>query len=267
VSVTLKITGPAYTIGAACAAGNCGLIQGVQMLQLGEVDLALGGGVSESIHTFGIFAGFKSQGALGMHEDPTKASRPFDRDRNGIVVSEGGCLYTLERLEDARARGARIIGEVVGHHINSDSTDYVLPNPERQAECMEAALTRAGMQPGEIQIVSTHATATPQGDIHECEAVRRVFSNCPETFFINTKSFIGHTMGAAGALELAGNLPAFEDGLVHPTINLENLDPECELPNLIVGRPKEAKRVDAILNNSFGMLGINSAVIIRRFSD
>jgi 3-oxoacyl-[acyl-carrier-protein] synthase II len=267
VSVTLKITGPAYTIGAACAAGNCGLIQAVQMLQLGEVDLALGGGVSESIHTFGIFAGFKSQGALGMHEDPAKASRPFDRDRNGIVVSEGGCLYTLERLEDARARGARILGEVVGYHINSDSTDYVLPNPERQAECMEAALTRAGMQPGEIQIVSTHATATPQGDIHECEAVRRVFSNCPDTYVNNTKSFIGHTMGAAGALELAGNLPAFEDGLVHPTINLENLDPECELPNLIVGRPKEAKRVDAILNNSFGMLGINSAVIIRRYSD
>ncbi len=267
VSVTLKITGPAYTIGAACAAGNCGLIQAAQMLQLGEVDLALGGGVSESIHTFGIFAGFRSQGALGMHEDPTKASRPFDRDRNGIVVSEGGCLYTLERLEDARARGARIIGEVVGYHINSDSTDYVLPNPERQAECMEAALKRAGMRPNEIHIVSTHATATPQGDIHECEAVRRVFADCPDSSINNTKSFIGHTMGAAGALELAGNLPAFEDGLVHPTINLENLDPECALPNLVVGQPKEAKRVDAILNNSFGMLGINSAVIIRRFSD
>jgi 3-oxoacyl-[acyl-carrier-protein] synthase II len=267
VSLNLKIAGPCYTIGAACAAGNCGLIQGVQMLQLGEVDLAIGGGVSESIHTFGIFAGFKSQGALGMHEDPTKASRPFDRDRNGIVVSEGGCLFALERLEDARSRGARIVGEVVGYHINSDSTDYVLPNPERQAECMEAALKRAGFQPGDVHIVSSHATATPQGDIHECEAIRRVFSDCPDTFVNNTKSYIGHTMGAAGALELAGNLPAFDDGLVHPTINLENLDPECAVPNLVVDQPKEAKRVDAILNNSFGMLGINSAVIIRRFAD
>jgi len=267
VSVNLGITGPAYTIGAACAAGNCGLIQAVQMLQLKEVDLAVGGGVSESIHTFGIFAGFKSQGALAMHEDPTKASRPFDRDRNGIVVSEGGCLFTLERLEDVRARGGRIIGEIVGYHINSDSTDFVLPNPERQAQCMEAALDRAGLRPGDIDIVSSHATATPQGDIYECEAIQRVFSDCPNTMINNTKGYIGHTMGAAGALELAGNLPAFEDGLVHPTINLENPDPQCILPNLVVGRPRAAKRIDAILNNSFGMLGINSAVIIRRFSD
>ena len=159
------------------------------------------------------------------------------------------------------------MGEVAGYHINSDSTDNVLPNPERQAECMEAALNRAGMQPNEVQIVSTHATATPQGDIHECEAIRRVFSDCPDTYVNNTKSFIGHTMGAAGALELAGNLPAFEDGLVHPTINLENLDPECAVPNLIVDRPKEAKRVDAILNNSFGMLGLNSALIVKRFEE
>lgn len=267
ISLNMKITGPAYAIGAACAAGNCGMIQAMQMLQLGEVDLAIGGGVSESIHTFGIFAGFKSQGALAMHEDPTKASRPFDKDRNGIVVSEGGCLYTLERLEDAKRRGARIIGEIVGHHVNSDASDYVLPNPVRQAECMTAALKKAGLKPGDIDIISSHATATPQGDIHECEALRRVFSDCPDTWINNTKSYIGHTMGAAGALELAGNLAAFEDGLVHPTINLENLDPDCALPNLVVGESKAPKRVDAILNNSFGMLGINSAVIVKRYND
>ena len=109
------------------------MIQACQMLQLGEVDFALGGGVSESIHAFGIFAAFNSQNALAKHEDPTKASRPFDMDRNGIVVSEGGCLYTLERLEDAKARGANIIAEISGWNLNSDGTDYVLPNPERQA--------------------------------------------------------------------------------------------------------------------------------------
>src|SRR5690606_31419678 len=140
VSLNLGIVGPAYAIGAACAAGNLGLIHGMQMLQLGEVDLAIAGGVSESIRSFGIFAGFKSQGALAEHEDPNKASRPFDMKRNGIVVSEGGALYTLERLEDALARGARIYGEIVGYHVNSDATDYVLPNPERQAQCMRAAL-------------------------------------------------------------------------------------------------------------------------------
>ena len=135
ITINTGITGPHYTIGAACAAGNAGLLQALQMLRLGEVDVALAGGVSESIQSFGIFAGFKSQGALGTHEsDPNKTSRPFDKTRNGIVVSEGGCVYVLERLEDAQARGANIIAEIVGYKINSDASDYVLPNPERQAQ-------------------------------------------------------------------------------------------------------------------------------------
>ena len=138
----MSITGPHYTIGAACAAGNAGLIQGLQMLRLHECDLAIAGGVSESIHTFGIFAGFNSQNALATNDDPTKASRPFDKNRNGIVVSEGGCLYTLERFSDAKARGAKIYGENIGYAINTDATDFVLPNPERQAQCMNMALNR-----------------------------------------------------------------------------------------------------------------------------
>jgi 3-oxoacyl-[acyl-carrier-protein] synthase II len=229
------------------------------------VDIALAGGVSESIHTFGIFAGFKSQGALATHEDPNKASRPFDLDRNGIVVSEGGCLYVLERLEDAQARGANIIAEVVGYSINSDATDYVLPNPERQVECMRKALAKAGMAPGDIQIVNTHATSTPQGDIQECTAIREIFGDCPDTFVNNTKSYIGHAMGAAGALELAGNLPSFEDGMIHPTINVDRLDPQCELSNLVINQPRELGNIVAILNNSFGMLGINSSLVVKRF--
>lgn len=267
VSLNLKVHGPAYTIGAACAAGNLGLIQGMQMLQLGEVDFAIAGGVSESIRTFGIFAGFKSQGALAEHEDPNKASRPFDTQRNGIVVAEGGALYTLERLEDAQKRGAKIYAEIVGYKINSDATDYVLPNPERQAECMRGALEKAGMKPNDISIVSTHATATPMGDIQECEAVREVFGDSSDTYINNTKGYIGHAMGAAGALELAGNLPSFEDGIVHPTINVDDLDPKCDLKGLVINKPVKAKRVDAILNNSFGMLGINSALIVKRFSE
>ncbi|MGE9292189.1 MAG: beta-ketoacyl-[acyl-carrier-protein] synthase family protein, partial [Puniceicoccales bacterium] len=189
---------------------------------------------------------------------------PFDQDRNGIVVSEGGCIYTVERLEDAQARGAKIYGEIAGWCINSDATDAVLPNPERQAQCMRAALKRAGMEPGDISIVNTHATATKMGDIQEMTAVRDVFSGCENTWVNNTKSFIGHAMGAAGALELAGNLPAFEDGTVHPTINVDNLDPACEFPTVVLNEPKKIGRVDSILNNSFGMLGINSALIIKR---
>jgi 3-oxoacyl-[acyl-carrier-protein] synthase II len=266
-SLNLGTTGPAYTIGAACAAGNMGLIHAAQMLRLGEVDFALGGGVSESIHTFGIFAGFKSQNALATHADPLKASRPFDLARNGIVISEGGCIYTLERLEDAQRRGAKIYAELAGWHVNSDASDYVLPNPTRQAECVRAALIRAHLAPRDIHIVNTHATATPLGDIQECEAIRAVFGDgCPDTHINNTKSFIGHCMGAAGALELAGNLPSFDDRIVHPTINVDNLDPQCALSGLVLNQPRQAAQVDTILNNSFGMLGINSTLIVRRFA-
>lgn len=264
IALNMGVTGPHYTIGAACAAGNAGLIQGAQMLRLDECDLALAGGTSESIHTFGIFASFNSQNALASHADPTQASRPFDMDRNGIVVAEGGCIYTLERLSDAKARGAEIYGELVGYAINTDATDFVLPNPERQAQCVELALKRAGLEPEQIDIVSTHATGTNSGDSQECDALRRVFGECKTVRINNTKSFIGHAMGAAGALELAGNLPSFRDGVVHPTINVDNLDPSCDLPGLVVGEVQEVAGVDYILNNSFGMLGINSVVIIRR---
>ncbi|HEX5102996.1 MAG TPA: beta-ketoacyl-[acyl-carrier-protein] synthase family protein [Pirellulaceae bacterium] len=263
-ALNLGVTGPHYTIGAACAAGNAGLIQGAQMLRLGDCDLALAGGVSESVQTFGIFASFKSQGALATHDDPAKASRPFDKARNGIVVAEGGCVFVLERLDDARRRGAKIYGELAGYAINTDATDFVLPNPERQAECVELAIKRAGLNPSEIDIVSTHATGTGQGDAQECQALRRAFAGSEKTYFNNTKSFIGHAMGAAGALELAGNLPAFADGVCHATINVDELDPECALTTLVCNQPREIGRVEYILNNSFGMLGINSAVIIKR---
>ena len=266
VALNLGVTGPHYTIGAACAAGNAGLIQGAQMLRLGDCDLALAGGVSESIHTFGIFASFKSQGALAAHDDPAKASRPFDAARNGIVVAEGGCVFVLERLDDALRRGAKIYGELAGYAINTDATDFVLPNPERQAECVALAIRRAGLGPHEIDIVSTHATGTGQGDAQECQALRRVFAESTKTYFNNTKSFIGHAMGAAGALELAGNLPAFDDGVCHATINLTDLDPECALTTLVINEPRRIGEVRYILNNSFGMLGINSAVIIKKFT-
>ncbi len=265
VTLNMGITGPHYVIGAACAAGNLGIIQGVQMLRLNEADLAIVGGVSESIHTFGIFASFKSEGALAEHPDPAKASRPFDKNRNGIVCSEGGCLYTLERLPEAEARGAKIYGEIIGHSSNSDAFDYILPEPNRQAECMQLALDRAGLKPEDIDILNTHATATQVGDIQECKAVRQVFGMDGRTRINNTKSYIGHTMGAAGALELTGNLPAFEDGYVHPTINLDEIDPECELNHLVANTPEKLESVNIIMNNSFGMFGINSVLIVRKY--
>ncbi len=264
ITLNMGITGPHYTLGAACAAGNAGLIQGAQMLQLGECDVAIAGGVSESIRTFGIFAGFASQGALAKHDDPACASRPFDQDRTGIVVAEGGCLFVLERYHDAAARGAKIYGELAGYAMNSDASDFVLPNPIEQARCMKMALDRAGLNADDIDLLSTHATATPSGDVQECAALNRVFGQSKRLNVNNTKSFIGHAMGAAGALELAGNLPAFDDGVCHATINVDRLDPECALPGLVLNEPRETKSINTILNNSFGMLGINSVVIIRK---
>jgi 3-oxoacyl-[acyl-carrier-protein] synthase II len=234
------------------------------MLRLGEVDLALAGGVSESIHTFGIFAAFAAENALAVHDVPEKASRPFDKNRNGIVISEGGCIFTLERLSDATRRGAKIYGEIVGYAMNSDASDFVLPNPDRQAECMAKALQRAQLEPEQINLISTHATATPSGDAQEIAAIRKVFGNANKTYINNTKSFIGHAMGAVGVLELAGNLPSFADNVIHPTINCEDIDPECAMDNLVIGTPKTVDRIEYILNNSFGMVGIKSVVIVKK---
>ncbi|MEZ6137655.1 MAG: beta-ketoacyl-[acyl-carrier-protein] synthase family protein [Pirellulaceae bacterium] len=264
VALNLGVTGPHYTSSSLpVRRATWASSKGAQMLRLGECDLAIAGGVSESIHTFGIFASFKSQGALAHHPDPTKASRPFDTERNGIVVSEGACIYILERLSDAKRRDANIIAEIVSYAINTDATDFVLPNPERQAQCIELALARAGIAADAIDIVSTHATGTTSGDSQECVALRQAFANCPSTHFNNTKSFIGHTMGAAGALELAGNIPSFQDKVCHATINVDQLDPDCALEGLVLNEPRQLEKAQYILNNSFGMLGINSVLIIR----
>jgi len=172
----------------------------------------------------------------------------------------------LERLPDALARGATIYAEIIGYAMNSDASDFVLPNATRQAECIHLALKRAGLKPEDIDIVSSHATATHQGDIEEAKALASVFGDCPNLAINNTKSFIGHAMGAAGALEMLGNLPAFEDGIAHATLNLDEIDPECKLPQLVPNKPRQMDRVECILNNSFGMLGINSVLIVKKYS-
>jgi len=266
VTVNLGVTGPHYCIGAACAAGNLGCVNGVQQLLLDEVDLALAGGVSESPRTFGIFAAFKAENSLAHDAaSAATASRPFDAARNGIVISEGGAIFVLERLDHARSRGAKIYGEIVGYHYNSDATDMALPNAERQSQCMRRALARAGLKPQEVSLVNTHATGTVLGDAIECEAIREVFQDCPDTFINNTKGFIGHCMGAAGALELAANLPSFDDRLVHHCLNVQSLDERCQLPNLVLDSPKKVDNFEVILNNSFGMYGINCVLIVKKY--
>lgn len=265
--LNLGVIGPHMTVGAACAAGNYALISAIHSLTMGDVEYAVAGGVSESIHTFGIFASFNSQGALASlsndQPDPTKASRPFDKDRNGIVCSEGGCLYVLETYEHAIQRGAKIYGEIIGYGVNTDATDFVLPNSERQSQCMRQALKRADLTADQIDIVNAHATGTPLGDAQEAQAIQTVFGDFDNVHVNATKGFIGHCMGAAGALELAGNLPSFEDNLVHPTMNFEAFDEKCKFRGLVHGQPKEAQ-VQTIANMSSGMLGINTVIIVKK---
>jgi 3-oxoacyl-[acyl-carrier-protein] synthase II len=268
VSISLGITGPHYTIGAACAGGNAGIIQGMQMLQLGVVDVAIAGGVSESPRSFGIFAGFAAQGALACSDDPKWAIRPLDKERKGTVISEGGCVYILERLDDAVKRGANILAEITGYAMNSDALDFVNPNPQRQAECMKAALSMAKIESSQINIVNLHATGTGAGDQNEIQAVRDVFIRPGvQSPYVNfSKGNIGHAMGAAGALELAGNLPSFEDGYVHPGRGLVDLDSACAIDGLVYKNPVKSERpIEYIMNNSFGMLGINSCLVVKRY--
>ena len=246
ITLNMGITGPHYTIGAACAAGNAGMIQGAQMLMLGECDLAIAGGVSESIRTFGIFAGFASQGALAANEEPTQGvAARLTGTAMGSWFPKEGVFYILERFSDASRRGAKIYGELVGYAMNSDASDFVLPNPEQQARCMKMALQRARLN---CRATSTWSAPTPRppasGDMQECVALRRVFGQSTNTLINNTKSFIGHAMGAAGALELAGNLPSFHDGVCHPRSMWTNLDPECELPGLVLNEPAQRASVD-----------------------
>ena len=148
--------------------------------------------------------------------------------------------------------------------MNSDAGDFVMPSAERQAECIAKAVRSADLTPEQIDVVSTHATGTAGGDVQEAAALRSVFRDNPRTKFNNTKSFIGHAMGAAGALELAGNLPSFTDRCCHATLNLDDVDPECALSGIVRNQPQEGVQINVILNNSFGMLGINSAVIVQR---
>jgi len=265
ISVHFQLHGPAYTVGAACAGGNLGIKEAYDQLVLGYVDSAIGGGLSETPRAFGAALSFKLSNALGTHEDASRASRPFDVARNGVIVSEGGAFFYMERLPDALKRGAKIYAEVLGCAVNSDgSGSQVNPDRKAQRDCMVEALRLTGLKPGDVDIICTHATSTPTGDPVEVAAINEIFGEYKDVFVNGSKSHIGHTMGASGALEAAGNLGSFHDNLIHPTINIEKLDEQCRT-NLVMNKPIEKKGIKIILNNNFGMLGINSTLVLKKY--
>jgi 3-oxoacyl-[acyl-carrier-protein] synthase-1 len=262
LSVLLGTRGYSLTVACACATGAAAIGLAYQLIRQGLQDRAICGGVQED--TWEYFCQFDALKAFSVREgDPTRASRPFDKSRDGLVPSAGGGIVLLEELEEARRRGARIYGELIGYAFTSDGSDMTIPSGEGSIRCMRLALQDAGIRPDEVDYVNAHATSTPVGDVSEARAIAEVFGMRP--YVSSTKSMTGHEQGACGATEVIYTLLMMRDGFVAPNINLEELDPKCEGMNLVANRAIEAK-IDVAASNAFGFGGVNTCLVLRKYA-
>jgi beta-ketoacyl-acyl-carrier-protein synthase II len=268
VSLWARATGPISTVIAACATGNQAVGEAADFIRLGAADVMICGGVEALMH-FTVFATFCAMRGLSTRNDePEKASRPFDADRDGFVYSEGGAIMVLESLEHAQARGAHIKAEVLGYASSSDAFHAVQPHPQGEGaiRAMRRALENSGIQPDDVDYINTHGSSTPLNDAVETQAIKDVFGKRAYKIAINsTKSMIGHCMGGAGAIEAAVCTQSVQEGIVHPTINLETPDPECDLDYVPEGARKRDVRV--AITNSFGLGGQNACLAIGRYEE
>lgn len=263
VSLQFGLKGPSFSVVSACATGVNGIAQAMDQLLTGRVDVILAGGTESAICPLAM-AGFCAMRAMSTrNDDPKKASRPFDKERDGFVMGEGAGVLVLETLEHATARGAKIYAELAGYGCTNDAHHITNPDGVGAAQAMRIALQDAGLQPEEIDYINAHATSTPVGDPMESQAIRDVFGEHTDRLAVSsTKSMIGHTLGATGALETICCVLAVQRDVVPPTINFEFPDPECVIdcvPN--VARRMEVK---AALNNSFGFGGHNAVVVVKK---
>lgn len=265
LSIHYGFRGLNYSIASACASSAHAIGAAATEIMLGRQDAVITGG-TEAVITPYTIAGFASMKALSKRNDePTKASRPFDVGRDGFVMGEGAGIIVLENYEKARARGARIIAEVVGWGATSDAYHITAPHPEGEGTipCMQQALAQAGVAPEAVGYINAHGTSTPQGDIAETNAIKRVFgAHAKKLAVSSTKSMTGHLLGAAGGLESIFCIKALETGMLPPTINLETQDPQCDLDYV----PNVARKADVqyALNNSFGFGGTNSSTLFKK---
>lgn len=265
LSIHYGFQGLNYSIASACASSAHAIGAAATEIMLGRQDAMITGGTESVITPFTI-AGFASMKALSKrNEEPQRASRPFDKDRDGFVMGEGAGMIVLENYEKAKARGARIIAEVVGWGATSDSYHITAPHPEGAGTipCMHQALNQAGVKPEVVGYINAHGTSTPQGDIAETNAIKTVFgAHAKKLVVSSTKSMTGHLLGAAGGLESIFCIKALETGMIAPTINLENQDEQCDLDYV----PNKARKVDPqyALNNSFGFGGTNSSTLFKK---
>jgi 3-oxoacyl-[acyl-carrier-protein] synthase II len=266
ISIRLGAKGPNFCTVSACASSAHALGESFRLIQAGEADLMVTGGAEAAITPLAI-AGFSNMKALSTRNDtPQRASRPFDRERDGFVMGDGAAIIVLEALEHATARGARIYGELVGYGMSADAYHITQPAPggEGARRAMLECLRDAKLSPADIDCINTHGTSTPHGDVAEVQAIKDVFGDHARRLVANsTKSMTGHLLGAAGGLEFAICVLSVVHGEIPPTINQEHPDPECDLncaPNVKVQR-----RVDVALSNSFGFGGHNVTLAVRRF--
>jgi 3-oxoacyl-[acyl-carrier-protein] synthase II len=265
VSIMLNAKGPNFSIATACATAAHSIGEAASIIWNNEADVMIAGGSEAALNALG-FGGFCAMKALSCrNHEPEKASRPFDLERDGFVMGEGAGIIVLEEYEHARKRGADILSELVGYGATADAYHMTAPSPggEGGARCMAAALRNAGLNVDQIDYINAHGTSTPLNDKLETEAIKTVFGDRAHTVPISsTKSMVGHLLGAAGAVEIIASILCMKHNTIHPTINYETPDPECDL-DYVPNTAREAK-IDTVLSNSLGFGGHNATLIIKR---
>jgi len=265
MALRYNLKGPNFSPVSACATANHSIGDAYLYIERGMADVMLAGGAEATITHLGI-GGFCAARALSERNDaPEKASRPFDKDRDGFVAAEGAGIILLEEYEHARRRGARIYAQMAGYGASCDANHITSPAPEGEGgqRAMKLALADGELTPEQVGYVNTHGTSTPQGDIAECQAIRRVFGGAADKLAVSsTKSMTGHMLGAAGGVEAIVSILALFRGTIPPTVNVEHQDPECALD--VVPNAAREKRLEAVLSNSFGFGGTNAVLAFRR---
>ena len=266
ISMEYGLGGPNMSIVTACATANHNIGEAWRMIKFGDADIFLAGGSEASVTPIGL-AGFSSMRALSFRNDePERASRPFDVDRDGFVMGEGAGVIVIEEYAHAKARGADIYAELVGYGVSADAYHLTSPLPEGEgaSRCIDMALGHAGLNPEDVDYVNAHGTSTGLGDICETKAIKRSFGEHAKNGLVvsSTKSMTGHLLGAAGGIEIIASTMAIKDGVVPPTINLEQPDPECDLDYV----PNEAREMDiqVAVSNSFGFGGHNATLVVKK---
>jgi 3-oxoacyl-[acyl-carrier-protein] synthase II len=266
IALRYGLKGPNFSPVSACATGNHSIGDAMMYIDRGMADVMIAGGTEATVTPLGL-AGFCAARAMSERNDePGKASRPFDKGRDGFVAAEGAGILVLEEYEHARKRGARIYAELCGYGASCDANHVTSPAPEGEGgqRAMRMALADAGLRPEQVGYVNTHGTSTPQGDIAECQAIRRVFGDWSDQGLVvsSTKSMTGHMLGAAGGAEAVFSVLAMHRGVVPPTLNVEEQDPECRLD--VVPNVARQVKLEAVLSNSFGFGGTNAVLAFRK---